>query len=308
MTLQQIRYILKIAQCGSISRAAEELFIAQPHLSNTLRTLEKELNIVIFKRGHKGVTLTSQGLEFLEIAKPLLEQEEKILNLYAHISKDSPFECSISSQRYPFVIKSFINYFDEVNPNTFKIRIRETGMYNVINDVATGKSNIGIIFLTEKTKDFLFRFLTMKNIQFYEIIRITPCFFFRKTHPLASKADITIEEMFRYPYVSFEPDSSISGDFSEEFILKQIPILKKHFIINDRATMINILTNKNAFSIGTGVLPAGYAGPELISKPISNLKNQIVLGWIKQSNVTLPPSAKLLLIKIKEVVTENQPD
>lgn len=281
MTLQQIRYVSEISKYGSISKAAHELHVAQPHLSSTLKNLEKELGITIYSRTRKGVELTSEGKEFLSYANSLLVQEEKILELYAQNTIQPLFRFTLSTQRYPFIIKAFYEFFDAHNPETYEVHLREANMYNVINDVFNKKSEIGIIFISHATEGFMTKYLALKNIEFNMIKQITPCVFFRKTHPMATKDAVTLEEMSQFPFASFESETAASPDFSEEVLFYNLSTTKKQFFVVDRGTMINILTHTDSFSIGTGILSEGFAGPELVSKPIKNHENEIKLGWIK---------------------------
>ncbi len=280
MTLQQIRYVLAILKYGSISKAAQEICIAQPHLSSTLKDLEKELGITIFSRSRKGVELTAEGKEFLSFAKPLLAQEEKILELYSRNTSKPAFNFSLSTQRYPFVIKAFFELFHSYEPEQYEIHLREVDMRNVINDVFNGKSDIGIIFLSNTTEGFMRRHLAAKGLEFHLIKEITPCVFFRKTHPMAEKESVTLEEMSAFPFASFESETPASPEFSEEVFFYNFSTAKKNLFVVDRATMMGILTHTEAFSIGTGILPVGFAGPQLVSRPIRGHEKEIKLGWI----------------------------
>lgn len=78
MTLQQLKYVVVTEECGSISDAAEQLFIAQPSLSKSIRLLEEELGFALFVRERKGVKATAEGLEFLCYAKRVLEQSDRL--------------------------------------------------------------------------------------------------------------------------------------------------------------------------------------------------------------------------------------
>ena len=133
MTLQQIRYILEISRCGSISKAAQQLLLTQPYLSSILKDLENELGIVIFRRDRRGVTLTEEGREFLYYARPMLEQEERIEALYSKRTAKPPLHVSISTQRYPFVIQAFMRFFRQWDP-----LIRESGGVSLMFWAADG--------------------------------------------------------------------------------------------------------------------------------------------------------------------------
>lgn len=302
MTLQQIKYIVEIAKYGSICKASQELCVVQPHLSSTLKNLEKELGITIFSRTRKGVELTSDGKEFLIYAKSLLNQEEKILELYSNNMVKPIFRFSISTQHYPFIVESFYEFFEDLTPEHYEIHLRETNMYNVINDVFNKRSNLGIIFLSESTERFITKYLAVRNIQFDLIKQVTPCVFFRRAHPMAKNEFVTLEEMIQYPFASFDFETSIPPEFSEEMFFYNSPTVNKKFFVSDRGTMINTLTHTDAFSIGTGILPSEFVGYELISKPIKDYGSEIKLIWIKSIDYKLTEFDIEFIHKVKDVI------
>lgn len=305
MTLQQIRYVMEISRCGSIGKAAQELNLTQPYLSTTLKELENELHISIFSRSRKGTSLTKEGAEFLQYAKILLEQEERILDLYTHHSEQPPFHLSVSMQRYPFVMKAFCQFFEKCSPKQFTVNLRECSMDRVIRDVFEKKSEVGIIFLSTTTESFIRKFLTSRNLEFNEILSMSPSVFFRKNHPMAVYKEIDLEDMKEYPFASFESEATISVDFSEEAILPTSLTLDRRFNVIDRGTMINVLTHTDAFSIGTGILPEGFAGPELVSRPIKNRYNEIYLGWVQEANNSISDEANSFIKELELVLKEE---
>lgn len=74
MTLQQLKYIVTVAQTGTITEAAGKLYISQPSLTNAIHELEKEMNITIFNRTNKGISVSKEGEEFLSYARQILDQ------------------------------------------------------------------------------------------------------------------------------------------------------------------------------------------------------------------------------------------
>ncbi|MDT8902032.1 LysR family transcriptional regulator [Anaeroselena agilis] len=287
MTFQQIKYVLEIARCGSISKATKNLFVAQPYLSNLLKELEAEIGITIFIRNSKGVELTDAGKEFIGYVKPLLEQREKILEMYSSQKFSPTFHFSVSLQHFPFVIKSFVEFFYSKKPEKYELHVREVGMYRVISDVFDKKSDIGIIYISDMTERFIKKVLSSKKLEFHEIARITPCVFFNKNHPMANKEQIEIREMQEYPFISFEREAFAALDYSEEVILRGFAPTQKSIYIEDRATIINLLTHTDAFSIGSGILPHGYQDQEIISRPIAHYEGYVKLGYITHASTVL---------------------
>lgn len=302
MTLQQIQYVLEISRYGSISKAAQVLYLTQPYLSTILRDLESELHITIFVRSRSGVALTDDGREFLQYARPLLEQEKRIKELYTHHAKNHPFRFCIATQRYSFIIMSFFQFFRNFKPEQFEIHLREGSMNQVIKDVYEQRSSLGIIFLTPATDTFIHKYLAVRNLEFVKIVSISPCVFFHKSHPMAVFQEIDLNDMCAYPFASFETEPSISIDFSEEALYADISAIERRYYVIDRGTIINVLTHTDAFSIGTGILSDGFAGPELVSRPIKGHQGEICLGYIKPVNVVLPDQAAEFIHEVERVL------
>lgn len=307
MTFQQIKYVLEIARCGSISKAAQNLFVAQPYLSSLLKELEEQLRITIFIRNTKGVGLTDEGKEFIGYVKPLLEQREKILEMYSNQKFSPTLHFSVSLQHFPFVVKSFVEFFDSKKPEKYELHVREVGMYRVINDVFDKKSDIGIIYISDMTEKFIKKVLSSKRLEFHEIARITPCIFFHKNHPMAEKKQIQIHEMHEYPYISFESEAFSALDYSEEVILSGFAPTQKRIYIEDRATIINLLTHTDAFSIGSGILPYGYQDEELTSRPIAHYEGYVKLGYITHTSKTLNDDLSEFIDNIRKNVSHDDP-
>ncbi len=303
MTFQQIRYVMEIAECGSINKATQRLFIAQPYLSSKLKELEREIGITLFVRSNKGVRLTEAGKEFLSYAKPLFEQREKLMEMYSGKTQNFPLRFSISSQRYPFIVEAFLNYYHSKSLDQYEFRMKETGMYDVIDDVFERKSEIGIIFISDMSEKFIRRVLEWKGIQFEELKSITPCVFLKRSHPMAEKSEIKIEEMSQYPYIMFEREKGATADYAEEVALYDFKPEGKRICVADRATMYNTLSHTEGFSIGSGILPKGYADENLCSVPIANHEGEMKLGWIKLKNSPMTDEMQDFLEHIRKLLS-----
>lgn len=307
MTLQQIHYVLTIARCGSISKAAQVLFIAQPHLSTMLRKLEKELGITIFQRSHEGVFLTADGREFLMYAKPLYEQERRIAELYAHHAVRHRFYFTLATQRYPFVVQAFITFFQHHDADAYELCLQEMSMYQVIQKVYNHHCDMGIINLTRRTRPFLTSYLAAKRLLFHPLADINTCAFFNQDHPLASKEKVTLDDLKPYPYLAFKAETTIPEDFSEEVPIQDFPHAGRRFTVNDRATINNILYHTQAYSIGTGILPETFAGENLTSRPIVGHEKEIQLGWIQRKNEPIDTLSKEFLGYLQDILRQYKP-
>ena len=146
MTLAQLRYVITVAQLGTLSSAAKRLYISQPSLTSAIKELEKELGITIFIRTNKGVILSRQGEEFLGYARQVIEQTNLIEEKYLQ-DHNVKHEFCISTQHYSFAVEAFVSLIKEYGGREYDFRIRETQTYEIIEDVAKLKSEVGILYL-----------------------------------------------------------------------------------------------------------------------------------------------------------------
>ena len=178
-------------------------------------------------------------------------------------------------------------------------------MGKVIEEVQSGKSDLGIIFLSSLTKTMLLRIFFAKNLEFHEIKQIRPHVFLNRNHPLATKAEIAVEELAAYPYVVFTNKDESSLDFSEEIIPQQNMDFTQIIYINDRTTFYNILSHTNALSTGSGVLPEGYCDPMVCAVPIASCDDTMQIGWLKKKDAVLSPIASEFLDLLKEIMRSH---
>lgn len=299
MTFLQIQYVLEIARCGSINKASQNLLVAQSHLSSTLKELEDRLDITLFIRTPKGVELTGEGREFISYVQPLLNQRDKIMEMYTTHNALSDFYFRVSMQRFPFAVKAFIELFKNIDADRYEIHLREVGMYRVISDVHEKKSDIGIIYFSNISEGTIGRVLSARNLEFHPIADLYPRIYLNRNHPMAGEESIDLKDMQNYPYVSFEEETFAAVDFSEEVLLRGFMPAQKRIFIEDRATFVNLLTYTDAFSIGSGILPDNYSGQNLTSRPIANSNEQVVLGYIKQPYTMLDDALLAFIERIR---------
>ena len=145
MTLQQLRYVVTIAEIGTISKAAEELFVSQPSLTKALKELEKEMQITIFDRTNKGIHVSREGEIFLGYARQVLEQAALIEEKYKHKSGGKQEFC-ISTQHYSFAVNAFVDLIKQFGQNEYDFSLRETQTYEIIEDVAKLRRNRNSVY------------------------------------------------------------------------------------------------------------------------------------------------------------------
>ncbi|CAM3248222.1 LysR family transcriptional regulator [Paenibacillus lupini] len=283
MTLQQLKYIIEVANRGSINEAAKRLFISQPTLSNAIKDLEEELQLAIFERSNKGISLSKEGVEFLSYARQVVEQAELLESRYLN-AKPSPQHFSVSTQHYAFAVNAFVSLVQEYGQEEYELSLRETKTYEIIEDVKSLRSEIGILYLNEFNGKVINKLLKDSNLQFTSLFTAKPHIFISIKNPLAKQKKVTIDQLDEYPYLSFDQGEYNSFHFAEE-ILSTLSH-KKSIRVNDRATLFNLLIGLNGYTISTGVLSADLNGNEIIPIPLDT-EETINVGWIAHRSTAL---------------------
>lgn len=301
MTLQQLKYIIEVANRGSINEAAKRLFISQPTLSNAIKDLEEELQLAIFERSNKGISLSKEGVEFLSYARQVVEQAELLESRYLN-AKPSPQHFSVSTQHYAFAVNAFVSLVQEYGQEEYELSLRETKTYEIIEDVKSLRSEIGILYLNEFNGKVINKLLKDSNLQFTSLFTAKPHIFISIKNPLAKQKKVTIDQLDEYPYLSFDQGEYNSFHFAEE-ILSTLSH-KKSIRVNDRATLFNLLIGLNGYTISTGVLSADLNGNEIIPIPLDT-EETINVGWIAHRSTALSKLGSVYIDALHQAIAPS---
>lgn len=283
MRIQQLHYIVKIVETGSMNEAAKQLFITQPSLSNAIRDLEREMGIKIFIRNPKGITLTKDGVEFLSYARQILEQTALLEERYK--SKDTNRELfSVSSQHYAFVVNAFVSLLKGADMSRYELFLRETRTYEIIDDVKNFRSEIGVLFLNSYNRDVLTKMFDDNRLTYTSLFQAHPHIFVSQDNPLANRDIVTMKDLEDFPYLSYDQGIHNSFYFSEE-IFSQIPH-KKSIVVSDRATLFNLLIGLDGYTIATGILNSNLNGDNIVSIPL-DVEDMIDIVYIRHEKANL---------------------
>lgn len=276
MTLQQLKYVITVAEVGTITEAAGKLFISQPSLTNAIHELEKEMQIEIFSRTNKGITLTADGEIFLGYARQVMEQATVLEEHYKDGTGGKKQFC-ISTQHYSFAVNAFVDLIKIYGQEEYDFRLRETQTYEIIEDVARLRSEIGILFLNSFNEKVLKKILKANNLEFHPLFTAQPHVFISRDHPLADHKIIYNEELEAYPYLSFEQGEHNSFYFSEEIF--STAERKKNIRVRDRATLFNLLIGLQGYTVCSGVIDEKLNGKDIIAVPLAN-EDTMCIGYI----------------------------
>lgn len=283
ITLQQLRYILTVAEKSSINEAAKALFVSQPSLSNSIKDLESEIKQTIFVRTNRGITLTNNGAEFLGYARQVVQQADLLEGKYMTGIPSKQKFC-ISTQHYAFSANAFVELVKEFGGEEYEFTYREAKTLEIIEDIKLLRSELGIIYLSNYNKTVICKILDESNVEFHPLFTVKPHVFLYKSHPLAYKTVIELRDLDEYPCLNFEQGEYSSFYFSEEILSTRS--VKKSIRVSDRAAIVNFLIGLNAYIISTGVLPKYLHGDDIISR-ILNVDEQITIGVLKHKDLTI---------------------
>ena len=250
MTLQQLKYADAVAETGSISEAARQMFITQPTLTESIRALEEELRVAIFTRSSRGMSVTREGEEFLSSARQILDDA--------------------------FAGEAFMEVVKACSADKYDFTLRETVTSEIIDDVARHRSEIGILYLSRRNERAIMKILKKEELSFDELFSAKPHVFLGKRHPLAKKKLIKPGELDDYPYLTYEQGVENALYFTEEVM----PAIdrKKNIRVRDRATMTKMLVGLNGYTVSSGANSKLYSN-DIVAVPLK-LDDTIRVGRI----------------------------
>lgn len=296
MTLQQIKYILGVADSGSFNKASEKLFISQPSLTSSVHDTEYELGFQIFKRSTRGVTVTERGESFIKDARKLYSAYEELLKKHCG-SEQKAF--SVSTLYYAFARKAFVEIVKKYSGQGYDFAFCEKKASDVIADVANETSTIGILYLSDSNRDEINQKLKSEKLEFHHLTECNAFVYLHKKHPLAKKESLSLKELHGYSFVTFDTDD-VKSFFSEEVISQYG--LDKAITVADRATELNLIEQLNGYTFLSGIYEEGSdttndsgdsndSGENFVLIPLQNLDENIShcfeLGYITKTGLRM---------------------
>lgn len=307
MTIQQLRYAVTISEVGSLNKASEILYVAQPSLTSAIRELEKELDVTLFSRSGRGVTLTNEGTEFIRHARQVLQQYDGLLERFGK-SGARKKHFGVSTQHYSFAVKSFVELVKRFGMDEYEFAIRETRTRDVIDDVFSGKSEIGILYLSDFNRKPLEKLMRSNQLEFHPLTQCEAYVYLWKGHPLARKPSIRFEDLADYPCLAFEQGAGGSFYYAEEILsTAEYPRMIR---ATDRATMLNLMVGLNGYTLCSGVICEELNGADYVAVPFSPeddaVGSRMEIGYVVRKNVILSTLAELYITELDRYLKQYQ--
>lgn len=317
MNLQHMQYIVEIANCGSISKAAQNLFVSQPYLSKILREVEAQYHISIFTRGKHGITPTESGRLFIDMAKDLLDQARHFQKTFED-NRDS-YHLRIASGTFSHSIDAFIRMINSLPDTSLRFSYKETSNANVINDIYTQRADIGVILLSDKNAQDTYELLQARRIECHKLFENDTWLLTRADHPLLQKeGSITLEDLYQYNLVIYpqhmDPEiratetSMLSDEPANLFDLNRFTQI---ITVQNRAALHNILTMTNYIGIGTSPILDQETLYNLASLPLpaelakKNIHNGYAMYYLHLKDHELPKAARVYITFLENYYGRN---
>ena len=298
MTLQQLKYAVTVAECGTISAAAEKLFISQPSLTTAIRELETEMGVTIFSRTNRGVIVSREGEEFLGYARQILSQAQLLQERFSGREQGEK-RFAVSSQHFIFTVLAFSRLVQNFRGPRYSFHFRETTTYEVLEDVSQLRSEVGILALNEDNERFLRRMFGKLGLEFTELKRVQAELFVSAEHPLAGRRFVTVEDVSPYPCITFEQGEH-NGQFFFEGLSAVAAQSHKTICVRERATEYQLLRALNGFSPDVGV--SAMYREEFVSLPLEP-KQFHTIGYILRRDVTPSPMTLEYIQALREAAS-----
>lgn len=295
MTFLQLRYVLAIAEYGSLSLAARNLFISQPSLTESLSALEKEIGKTLFVRGARGVTPTDEGRTFLGYARQVVEQMRLLEDRYSGESGRQYF--SVSTQHYTFVASAFVELAKRHGGGGYEFSLLEERTGKILENVRNLKSEIGVLYMSRSNETVLRKLLKESRLVFSPLFLARPHVFLFRKHPLAKRASVGFEDLADFPCVTFDQGEENPFYFSEE-VGNERP-MQKRILVTDRAAVVNFLMALDAYIVTTGVLPSYLHGRDVVAVPL-DVDETMTVGTIRHADRRLSELGHAFMASLEE--------
>lgn len=300
VTLQQLKYVISIADSGSLNGASKNLYISQPSLSGSVKELEEEIGFELFHRSNRGVTVTARGEEFLNYARQVYAQYDLLESRF--VSGKSKKKFSVSAQHYTFAVNAFSALIRKVGMEEYEFSMLETKTYECIENVRDYKSELAIIYLDDFNRKYITKCLEENNLEFHPLKDCSTCVYLWQGHPLAERRELTMEDLEAYPCIAFEVGKQNSLFLSEEVMSTYQ--YRQLIRVCDRATALNFMKGINGYTLCSGIICQELNGGEYMAVPLAE-GDIMTIGYIKRRGSELTHLGELYLQEIRMELADN---
>lgn len=241
LNILHMKYAVEVAKAGSLNKASENLYVAMPNVSRSIKELEADLGITIFERSAKGMTLTPDGEEFIGYAKGILSQIEQVEQLYRG-GTAAKQRFSISVPRACYISEAFANFSRSLTDQPAEIFYKETNSKRTIQNILENDYRLGIIRYAENYDRYFKTMLEEKGLTYEIISEFSYVLLMSAESPLAERERISVDDLTGYveiahadPYVPSLPMSRVLKEEHPDQIDRRI-------FVFERASQLELLS------------------------------------------------------------------
>lgn len=244
MNILHMKYAVEVARVGSLSQAAQNLILAQPNLSRSIKEFEAEIGIKIFERSTKGMQLTPEGEDFIGYAKEILNHIDQVEKIYkTGAAKKQKF--SISVPRACYISEAFANFSRSIPDMYAEVFYMETNSERTISNILNSDYKLGIIRYAENYDKYFKAMLEEKGLTYEMIAEFTYKLIMSAEHPLAQKENITFDDLANYIRIA-HADPYVPSLSMAKVVREELPDNAKSCIyIFERASQFDLLSKNH---------------------------------------------------------------
>lgn len=305
----QLKYAVEVERAGSISKAAQNLYMNQPNLSKAIRDLEDELGMAVFNRTGRGLVPTERGKEFLGYAKSILAQVAEMEALYKP-SADTKLRFDICVPRASYVSYAFTEFLKALGPDAdIAVNYKETGSMRAINNVADGTNHLAVVRYKEQYEQYCKKALAERSLVYEPIWTFSYLALMHAKHPLASKASVDFPDLQRYPEIVHGDRFVPALPVSEARELSKADEEKKTIAVYERGSQFEILSRIPTTYMWVSPMPQEVLDCfGLVQKPCAVSKSRYRDILVMRAGYRCTQTDRLFLEKLKlavEAVSKN---
>ena len=302
MTLQQLKYLLAIAEHWSMSKAATELYVSQPSLSNSVKELEKELSINIFERTNRGVNITNEGERLIQHARIILDQCMSIQNI----------ACTKKAQTLRVVGHNFIQPIRAfaktaqklIGKNDLDLSYMKVNAYKIVDEIYHENADLGIFIALNRIQKDVHNFLDARHLEFIPLVKTRYYIYIHTCDPLLHNQGMLYQNLKDHVFIhSMERmnESDFKVLFNRCFSFVN---LNKRIFVQTQNQQFELIRANKSYGLGPQIAPEILDQYELIQLPVPDTFAEI--GYIKRKNKILSEEANLYITALEEELVKLQ--
>lgn len=312
MNLSQVELIVEIAKVGSISRAAQNLFISQPAASKILQRFEEDVGAQIFERRSTGVFLTPIGRKFVDSAQDIIQQMEKLDTIFDTGASHVSMELSVAAMSYHFLLRMIPEIYNKYSQNSISVNYIECGFDDELELIEKGDVEIGLVSFWQAEMKRVIRRAEARGVEYHRLGEVEPYIGVSRNsraYP-ESVVGLDIDRLAKMPIVSISPSSPVRStgwEFLRRLFGKNgLQNSVREICTSSTGSMKEIVCQTDGFSLimlNPGIHRRYGFFEDIRLIPISGENMRFEMGWLQRANTVRSPLANEFVSMLKEYAT-----